>query len=32
MDDTTSAGQVHERRPVNLTPATLAALRRLGLL
>jgi hypothetical protein len=32
MDDTTNTGQVQERTPVDLTPATVEALRRLGLL
>ena len=32
MDDTTNAGQVKEREPVDLTPSTVEALRRMGLL
>lgn len=32
MDDTTNQGQVTERGPVDLSPSTVEALRRLGLL
>jgi hypothetical protein len=32
MDDTTNQGQVQERQPVDLSPSTVEALRRLGLL